>query len=268
MAITHFWLSFLLFPAFLVQNGSFTLVVNIKSKDGEIVQQTFSADPEKDFVTIDYKSNENRFVSVYIDFRQKRKIFQVIVLGEMDKAESSYEAMCFVAELKEEEFISSDAMSKLRQKNPSTIRVPEEDVASESHIMDHVVFLDANVTEGTIGQLCKDAGKVLFSGTNTKLLLLGNSTLEDLDKLELASQDQTGFSKVLKPCKNTPELSAECICRVEVCLSWYPCHLKLCQGEDDNGQLTEYRCGIKTCGKCYEFDFYVGERRQCFWDTN
>ena len=99
-------------------------------------------------------------------------------------------------------------------------------------------------------------------------LWIGNSTREDLDKLELASQDQTGFSKVLKPCKNTPELSAECICRVEVCLSWYPCHLKLCQGEDDNGQLTEYRCGIKTCGKCYEFDFYVGERRQCFWDTN
>ena len=33
----------------------------------------------------------------------------------MDKAESSYEALCFVAELKEEEFISSDAMSKLRQ---------------------------------------------------------------------------------------------------------------------------------------------------------
>lgn len=33
----------------------------------------------------------------------------------MDRAESSYEAMCFVTELEEEEFISSDAMSKLRQ---------------------------------------------------------------------------------------------------------------------------------------------------------
>lgn len=186
----------------------------------------------------------------------------------MDKAESSYEAMCFVAELKDEEFISSDAMSKLRQKNPSTIRVPEEDLANEYHIMDHMVILDANVTEGTISQLCKDAGKVLFSGANTKLLLSGNSTREDLDKLELASQDQTGFTKLLKPCKHTPELSAECICRVEMCLSWYPCHLKLCQGEDDNGQPIEYRCGIKTCGKCYDFDFYVGERRQCFWDTN
>ena len=33
----------------------------------------------------------------------------------MDKDESSYEAMCFVTELEEDEFISSDAMSKLRQ---------------------------------------------------------------------------------------------------------------------------------------------------------
>lgn len=51
----------------------------------------------------------------FILFFQKRKIFQVIVLGEMDRAESSYEAMCFVTELEKEEFISSDAMSKLRQ---------------------------------------------------------------------------------------------------------------------------------------------------------
>ena len=53
---------------------------------------------------------------------QKRKIFQVTVLGEMDKAESSYEAMCFVTELVEDEFISSDAMSKLRQVN-STLSI-------------------------------------------------------------------------------------------------------------------------------------------------
>lgn len=99
-------------------------------------------------------------------------------------------------------------------------------------------------------------------------LLTENSTREDLDKLELASQDQSGFLKVLKRCKDTSELSAECICRSEVCISWYPCKLKLCQGEDDNGQPVEYRCGIKTCGKCHDFDFYVQERRNCFWDMN
>lgn len=99
-------------------------------------------------------------------------------------------------------------------------------------------------------------------------LLTENSTREDLDKLKLASQDQSGFLKVLKRCKDTSELSAECICRSEVCISWYPCKLKLCQGEDDNGQSVEYRCGIKTCGKCHDFDFYVHERRNCFWDMN
>ena len=63
--------------------------------------------------------NVNVIVTILINMFslliQKRKIFQVTVLGEMDKAESSYEAMCFVTELVEDEFISSDAMSKLRQ---------------------------------------------------------------------------------------------------------------------------------------------------------
>lgn len=253
----------------MVRNCSLNLIVNIKAKDGEIVQQTFFADPEKDYVTIDFKNNQGRFVTVYIDFRLKRKIFQVIVLGEMDRAESSYEAMCFVTQLKEEEFISSDAMSKLRQKNPSTIRVPEEEIGSESYNMDHAVILDStNATDESIKYLCKDAGKVLFNGDSPKLLLSENSTRDDLEKVELASQDQSSFTKLLKRCKDISELSAECICRVEVCISWYPCHLKFCQGQDDNGQPTEYRCGIKTCGKCHDFDFYVAERQHCFWDID
>ena len=60
------------------------------------------------------------------------------------------------------------------QKNPTTIRIPEEDIGSESHNMDHVVHLaTTNVTDKNITQLCKDAGKVLFKGTNPKLLLPG-----------------------------------------------------------------------------------------------
>ena len=99
-------------------------------------------------------------------------------------------------------------------------------------------------------------------------VLVENSTREDLEKVELASQDQSSFTKLLKRCKDTSELSAECICRVEVCISWYPCHLKFCQGQDDNGQPMDYRCGIKTCGKCHDFDFYVTEKHHCFWDVD
>ena len=60
------------------------------------------------------------------------------------------------------------------QKNPSAIRVPEDDIGSKSHSMDHAVMLDAmNATDQNISQLCRDAGKVLFKGSNPKLLLQG-----------------------------------------------------------------------------------------------
>ena len=66
---TAFWLQSLILFMFLIPNCSLNLVVNIKAKDGEIVQQNFFADPEKDYVTIDFKNNQGRFVTVYIDFR-------------------------------------------------------------------------------------------------------------------------------------------------------------------------------------------------------
>ena len=54
------------------------------------------------------------------------------------------------------------------------MRIPEDDLGSESHEMGHVVVLNSeNVTDDKIYGLCKDAGKVLFSGTNPKLLLRG-----------------------------------------------------------------------------------------------
>jgi len=64
-----FWLQSLILFSFLIRNCSLNLVVNVKAIDGEIVQQNFFADPEKDYVTIDFKNNQGRFVTVHIDFR-------------------------------------------------------------------------------------------------------------------------------------------------------------------------------------------------------
>lgn len=64
-----FLLQSLILFAFLIRNCSLNLVVNVKAIDGEIVQQNFFADPEKDYVTIDFKNNQGRFVTVHIDFR-------------------------------------------------------------------------------------------------------------------------------------------------------------------------------------------------------
>jgi hypothetical protein len=43
------------------------------------------------------------------------QIFRIIRLGEQELDESLYQVLCFVTHLPKNEFISSDAMSKLRQ---------------------------------------------------------------------------------------------------------------------------------------------------------
>ena len=63
---TIFWV---ILCVFLVQNSCSNLVVNIKAKDGDVVQKSFFSDPEKDYVTIDFMTHGGRYVTVYIDFR-------------------------------------------------------------------------------------------------------------------------------------------------------------------------------------------------------
>ena len=48
-------------------------------------------------------------------FLQELQIFKVIVLGEEELGQSQYQVMCFIMRFFKSNFISSDAMSKLRQ---------------------------------------------------------------------------------------------------------------------------------------------------------
>ena len=46
---------------------------------------------------------------------QETQILKALVLGEEERGQSQYQVMCFVCHVGKDEFISSDAMSKLRQ---------------------------------------------------------------------------------------------------------------------------------------------------------
>lgn len=45
------------------------------------------------------------------------QIFRVLVLGEEERGQSQYQVLCFATQLGKNDFISADAMSKLRQVN-------------------------------------------------------------------------------------------------------------------------------------------------------
>jgi len=57
-----------------------------------------------------------------------------------------------------------------------------------------------------------------------------------------------------------------CICHYDICVGWYPCGLKYCRGKDSAGRIVSYRCGIKTCSRCRQFEFRVSAKSFCVWD--
>ena len=86
------------------------------------------------------------------------QVIKGLVLGEEERGQNQFQIMCFVNYFSKSDFISSDAMSKLRQKNPGTIRVAEEDKGHFNYTMD--LFLDlsqSKIISKHVGILCADA---------------------------------------------------------------------------------------------------------------
>jgi hypothetical protein len=72
--------------------------------------------------------------------------------------------MCFVNHFFKMDFISTDAMSKLRQKNPGTIRVAEEDKGHANYTLDF--FLDvsqSSVISKHISTLCSESAESTYT---------------------------------------------------------------------------------------------------------
>lgn len=52
---------------------------------------------------------------VFSLLKQEVQILKALVLGEEERGQSQYQVMCFVTKFIKSEFISTDAMAKLRQ---------------------------------------------------------------------------------------------------------------------------------------------------------
>ena len=92
------------------------------------------------------------------------QVIKVLVLGEEERGQNQVQIMCFVNHFNNIDFISSDAMSKLKQKNPRTIRMAEEDKGHANFTMD--LFLDVmqhEIVSKHLGDLCSDAAESTFT---------------------------------------------------------------------------------------------------------
>lgn len=242
------------------------LVVNVKDGGGDVTVESFHGNTTSDIVQLQFLNKDGTHVTQFIDFKSETQIFKAYVPWEEEQGfgQSKPQVLCFVTRFTRNEFISSDAMSKLRQKNPSAIRTPEEEKAPENHLMDSQMILEkSHIISPHIYNFCREAQDTVF--TKEIDIKIWSKSL---------GQDTTAMMSTIKQtypikydnCPDVNDLSKPCLCHYHVVIGWYPCGLKYCRGKDSSGKYVSYRCGIKTCKRFMSFDFVAKQKMFCLWD--
>ncbi|XP_066901012.1 out at first protein [Halyomorpha halys] len=239
----------------LIANVNTQLLINVKNQGGDVLQETITANTSEDTVTLEFQGSDGTLITQLIDFTTETQILKALVLGEEERGQSQYQVMCFVCHVGKDEFISSDAMSKLRQKNPGTLRVPETEKKKERFDMDMWVETGrSSQISRHIGGLCAEAS----DATYTRRADLVAWSRAQGRAIEGVRPTPSGAGR----CREAKSPWVPCVCHLETCIAWYPCALKYCRAKDGSS----YRCGIRTCRKCHLYAYHVRQKQLCLWD--
>jgi len=242
------------------------LVVNVKNKGDEITQIVIKANTTYDIIDLAFLNVDGTHVRQFIDIRNELQIIRVIIPPEEELLQKNPVYMCFVLQFMKNEFISSDAMSKLRQKNPTAIRNPEEEKELTKSSMDLSVDLNkSSVLSPFIKDVCQNAASLTYA-IDSELRMVARYPIKDYGAM-LSSVKILDIDNLIE-CADVYHFGAPCLCHYKICIGWYPCGLKYCRGKDSSGKIVNYRCGIKTCRKCRSFYFPVEKKYMCLWDYN
>lgn len=275
---------FLFLLLFLLSFSCGQLVVNVRNSGGEIIQEAISANTTEETVKLEFRKPDGSLITQLIDFASEVQIFRMITMAEEEKGQrgDAYHVLCHVIRFSKSDFISADAMSKLRQKNPGAIRTPEEDKGLETFLMDSRISVGANAANAIsphINSLCGEASHSTYVREQDLRLIakILNKEYRDLaaakhtiphidNNNNVANSTSDSFVDTEPKCRDVKDWSTPCYCQWEMCIGWYPCGLKYCRGKDGNGKVVSYRCGIKTCQKCRYFTYQTKRKELCWWD--
>ncbi|XP_072558124.1 out at first protein homolog isoform X2 [Paramormyrops kingsleyae] len=191
------------------------------------------------------------------------KLFRALILGEPERGQNQYQALCFITRLNSNEIIPSESMARLRQKNPHAIRSAEERRTEDQLAMNVAVNLSrAWQLSAHVHNMCAEAQEAIYTReVDVKHWLdkgVEGSVFEILPQEEDVPDLQT--------CATSRDMWQACSCRYSLRLEWYPCLLKYCRSREGVSKGSPYKCGIKSCSKGYRFEYYVAHRHLCLWD--
>ncbi|XP_047019690.1 out at first protein [Helicoverpa zea] len=245
------------------------LLINVRNQGGDVMQENITANVSEDTITLEFMRLDGVFVSQLVDFTNEVEAMKLIIPGEEELGQTGHQTLCFLTHAAQADFIAPDAMAKLRQKNPGTIRVAEEDKGWRQ--------TTASAWAGRATRLLSAAAARHCGAAPDRAMLRAADLARwaprpGMDQSSYASavtpfpahalaSDSADGKPAVGPCVSETDHTKECICHMEVCVNWYPCGLKYCKGKPQGG--LSYRCGIKTCHRCYRYHFYVRRRDAC-----
>ncbi|XP_015974300.1 out at first protein homolog [Rousettus aegyptiacus] len=238
------------------------LRVRVRLPEGQVTEESLQADSDNDSIILELRKPDGTLVSFIADFKKYVKIFRALILGELEKGQSQFQALCFVTRLHHNEIIPSEAMAKLRQKNPWAVRQPEEVRGLEHLHMDIAVnFSQGGLLSPHLHNVCAEAVDAIYTRQEDVWFWLQQGVDSSMFKALPKDTEQA----LLPHCRQVEDLGKPCVCHYGLSLAWYPCMLKYCHSHD---RPAPYKCGIRSCQKSYGFNFYVPQRQLCLWDED
>jgi len=253
---------------------------NVEAKENvrvAIFKQAVSGNSSTDTVTIDFTEPDGTRVTQLTDFRMHTQVTRLILVGEEELNEPAYQVLCFVSAFTGD-LIPPEAVMKLRQKHPGTVRVAETDegnVVQDSPLLVKMSTASqsppmANVKKSIsshLPSLCKDARRSTFTSSHEihSILQRQKAGLPPSDSdVEAMAEPGAGYlDGGLERCGSAAKVNGQCQCTRAVDFYWYPCALKYCRNQDSDG---EHRCGIRTCKKTLTFRYPAKSKLHCLWD--
>ncbi|NXD97245.1 OAF protein, partial [Chaetorhynchus papuensis] len=242
------------------------LRVRVRLPGGQVTEESLQADSGADCVSLELRAADGALVTLTADFRQEVKIFRALILGELERGQSQFQALCFVTRLHRNEIIPSESMAKLRQKNPRTVRQAEEVRGLEHLSMDVAVnFSKGAQLSSHIHNVCAEAKEAIYTREEDVKFWLEKGECPPGFAVSELARCWDGSCQ-LQRCRLCPDRWKPCICSYSLSIEWYPCMLKYCKSRDAGGKVSSYKCGIRSCQKGYTFDYYVPQKQLCLWD--
>ncbi|XP_072939039.1 out at first protein [Epargyreus clarus] len=252
----------------LVPSSNLQLLINVRNQGGDVMQENITANVSEDTITLEFLRPDGVYVSQLVDFTNEVEAMKVIIPGEEELGQTGHQTLCFLTHAAQADFIAPDAMAKLRQKNPGTVRVAEEDKGWRQSTATAWAGRATRRLSASAARHCTAARRVYLRAADLARWPprpgLEQSSYEadvtPFPEHALGTRAADGMPTI-NVCLAETDPTKDCMCHLEVCVNWYPCGLKYCKGKPQGG--LSYRCGIKTCHRCYRYHFYVRQRDAC-----